>query len=450
MSSDDYFQSDIFQNESRHQPKVSLIKRQKKKCSFFQWIFTKSSAKRDVILGLRCHWFKGIPSDKWRGISQENLGLSRPRDRLYYSIYKYGFSVYEAPDGQFGRLNKGRWNGMIGERADMAMASFTPSAERMEFVDFTSPFVEGYLAIFYKMTKPVPNNRYRKHSLFFFWPKNNLCTKTSTKVNLVTLYIFTSFVISCYTSVLVSFMTVTSSELPFTNIDELINNPNYGVAFVAGTIEPESAKASSSLSEGVWANIMSNPNNFVQTYKEGVIKACDEPIGFVTFSHLISPLPDISSNTILDKEVKSTDAMCSVISEYDKYNKHVKAKVKAAYNKDNDSSDIVLMELKESGVLTRILNKYLKESDLNQDTDKSGIVQVVGIIHSWLLGVNSIGSSNRQVQENLALRASEKGELGSPRSTRFRPMEHGLRPKIKTRFEHLPSYLFNTFQCRPK
>ncbi|KAG1653904.1 Glutamate receptor ionotropic, delta-1 [Nymphon striatum] len=332
----------------------------------------------------------------------------------------FEFSVYEAPDGQFGRLNKGRWNGMIGEvinkRADMAMASFTPSAERMEFVDFTSPFVEGYLAIFYKMTKPVPNSlknyvtafaknffiliflsyfvlsliwafTYRDHlerswksvflvvsdACFLIFQAlsqqsatDNLCTKTSTKVNLVTLYIFTSFVISCYTSVLVSFMTVTSSELPFTNIDELINNPNYGVAFVAGTIEPESAKASSSLSEGVWANIMSNPNNFVQTYKEGVIKAVEEPIGFVTFSHLISPLPDISSNTILDKEVKSTDAM-------------VFSKNSPFYSSINK----LLMELKESGVLSRILNKYLKESDLNQDTDKSGIVQVVGIIHSW-------------------------------------------------------------------
>ncbi|KAG1714819.1 Reticulocyte-binding protein 2 a [Nymphon striatum] len=50
-------------------------------------------------------------------------------------------------------------------------------------------------------------------------------------------------------------------------------------------------------------------------------------------------------------------------------------------------------------------------------------------------------------RENLALRASEKRELGSPRSTRFRPMEHGLRPKIKTRFEHLPSYLNNDCHC---
>ncbi|CAM1299965.1 Uncharacterised protein r2_g986 [Pycnogonum litorale] len=333
----------------------------------------------------------------------------------------FKYVVHEAPDNKFGRYEAGHWTGMIGEliekKADIAMATFTQNIERMMVVDFSPPFVEGYLSIFHRKTKLAPDSlknyvttfsvnfwlliifsslvlgsiwaafeftfvHDRWKNIVAFLPQpvfymmralaqqgpTTLPRRASVRVIIFVFYLFALFVVTCYTSVLVSFLTVTNEELPFKNIDELIKHPDYKPIFVTGTIDPESAKAASSLSDAEWTNILSDENNYASDYKDGVLRALNEPVGFVTFSHLIVSPKNVSTNIVVDKGITDTNGM--------------------AFPKKSPIYYPVMrmfMELAERGVLNRILSKYLKSSDLKKHSTTA--VQVVDLQHSWFVFV---------------------------------------------------------------
>jgi len=66
----------------------------------------------------------------------------------------YGAGAYEflqPPDGRYGRLDQGSWNGMIGEalngNVDIIAADLTITAERAKVLEFTVPFMSAYTTI---------------------------------------------------------------------------------------------------------------------------------------------------------------------------------------------------------------------------------------------------------------------------------------------------------------
>ncbi|KAG1669291.1 Glutamate receptor ionotropic, delta-1 [Nymphon striatum] len=257
------------------------------------------------------------------------------------------FSLYEAPDGKFGRLGgNGTWDGMVGEvvnkRADAAFAAFTPSAQRMMAVDFAPLFFEEYLAVFYK-----------------HYARQHLRTRHDSKVQKHTFGGSSWLNVvggkhTCYTSVLVSYLAVNNAVLPFKNVDELIMNNEYGIVFVNGTIEPAIAKGSSSLSADVWDPILKNSKNFANSHKEGVERALEGAIGFVSFSSLIITTKNVETNILIDKGIKSADAL--------------------VFPKNSpflSSINRLIMEMKEVGVLQRIVHEYLEKE--NKHSESSGV-----------------------------------------------------------------------------
>lgn len=60
-------------------------------------------------------------------------------------------NIYIVPDGQYGGLSNGSWNGIINEvysgRADIGVQGLTPTTQRSEVVDFTDYFMLSYIGI---------------------------------------------------------------------------------------------------------------------------------------------------------------------------------------------------------------------------------------------------------------------------------------------------------------
>ena len=55
------------------------------------------------------------------------------------------FEIYIVEDGKYGGLKNGRWNGMMADvvygKADLALAPLTITRERMDYADFTTPYL---------------------------------------------------------------------------------------------------------------------------------------------------------------------------------------------------------------------------------------------------------------------------------------------------------------------
>ncbi|XP_034949070.1 ionotropic receptor 25a-like isoform X2 [Chelonus insularis] len=81
-------------------------------------------------------------------------------------IMNFSYTLYAVPDGKYGTLTDGQWNGMVAElmnkSADIALGSFSIMAERDSVIDFTIPFYK-HVGISILMMKPKV-----KTSLFKF------------------------------------------------------------------------------------------------------------------------------------------------------------------------------------------------------------------------------------------------------------------------------------------
>ncbi|KAI6179694.1 hypothetical protein M3Y98_00638000 [Aphelenchoides besseyi] len=67
----------------------------------------------------------------------------------------FTYTLHIVKDGQYGSVNNGSWNGLIGEllrgEADMVVAPFTANFRRAEVVDFTKPFLSLGISILFKI-----------------------------------------------------------------------------------------------------------------------------------------------------------------------------------------------------------------------------------------------------------------------------------------------------------
>merc|ERR1719507_2588257 len=75
------------------------------------------------------------------------------------TMFGFTFTIHDNPEGKYGQLNGGTWNGMIGEvirgTADIALADMTITSKREESVDFTHPFLYiGLGALGYRGAAP--------------------------------------------------------------------------------------------------------------------------------------------------------------------------------------------------------------------------------------------------------------------------------------------------------
>nr|AHN49641.1 ionotropic glutamate receptor 25a [Caligus rogercresseyi] len=74
------------------------------------------------------------------------------------NLIEFEYEIYEAPDGQFGRMDENEdWNGMIKElidkKADIALGALSVMAERENVIDFTVPYYD-LVGIIIMMKKP--------------------------------------------------------------------------------------------------------------------------------------------------------------------------------------------------------------------------------------------------------------------------------------------------------
>ncbi|XP_060072907.1 glutamate receptor ionotropic, kainate 2-like [Ylistrum balloti] len=72
-------------------------------------------------------------------------------------IVHFDYKITQVPDGKYGVLNNGQWNGVIGQlverKADIAVAALTISYEREQSIDFTKPFLNLGISILFRMPK---------------------------------------------------------------------------------------------------------------------------------------------------------------------------------------------------------------------------------------------------------------------------------------------------------
>ncbi|XP_002737751.2 glutamate receptor 2-like [Saccoglossus kowalevskii] len=101
-------------------------------------------------------------NDRYKGFCKDLL------DKLQSSLdFKYEMTL--VPDGQYGAKDEDsdrvRWNGMVGQliqgKADVAVAPFTISYERQQYIAFTKPYLDLGLTILMKVKEP-------ERSLFAF------------------------------------------------------------------------------------------------------------------------------------------------------------------------------------------------------------------------------------------------------------------------------------------
>ncbi|XP_077998513.1 glutamate receptor ionotropic, kainate 2-like [Glandiceps talaboti] len=99
-------------------------------------------------------------NDRFKGFCKDLL------DELKTSL-NFNYNLSLVPDGKFGAKDpeRGIWNGMVGQliegHADVAVASFTISYERQQYIAFTKPYLDLGLTILMKVKEP-------ERSLFAF------------------------------------------------------------------------------------------------------------------------------------------------------------------------------------------------------------------------------------------------------------------------------------------
>ena len=218
----------------------------------------------------------GIIGDIWHGVIERSLNFST--------------TLIPSTDRQWGSLGSdGKWTGIIGalveDRADLGVASFYVTPSRSKVVEFSpgitegisrffvkfpgqevnwftflQPFaptlwlvlllclasVAGLLTITYLYGQEIfiqPNSFIPQNSLLVIWgswmaqgswidPKS-----IPSRIIFLVSFIFGVTIYTAYSAKLISFLSVAKVSLPFTSLEEMLEDGQYSVGLVKGTAD---------------------------------------------------------------------------------------------------------------------------------------------------------------------------------------------------------------------
>ena len=333
--------------------------------------------------------------------------------------------IRPSPDGHWGaQLSNGSWDGMINgiiqNRSHVGLAYFYWTLSRVSVVDFSQPISTEISQIFIKdPNKVISWTTYIKpfdvyvwicifillllmviclYITYIFGPERNLNPSSfefqnsftiifgslvgqgswldpksmSTKIVLLTSFLFAVILITSFSAKLVSFSTVT--ELPFKGLDETLRR-GYSIGSVKGSGYPKIIRGLSSTAAAI---IRDDPSCLVDSIEAGLAKAKKEKYAFV-----------YGTNVIKDRNMDNCHLINipgAISTEY----------VSIAWSKNLPHRHFLnyfINKMKETGQLDRIMQKWLNKpkADCGEQDESTGIQNTVSIF--TLLGLSLVLSA---------------------------------------------------------
>ncbi|GJQ74508.1 hypothetical protein Trydic_g21375 [Trypoxylus dichotomus] len=305
----------------------------------------------------------------------------------------------------------GKWSGMIGKVremvADLAIGDLTITSERENAVDFTHPFMTLGISILYKKPEPVPPSLFMftspfspqvwlflgvayvlvSLSLFVMgrlspseWQNPYPCIEEpeflinqftfknsfwftigslmqqgtelapigmSTRMLAGVWWFFTLIMVSSYTANLAAFLTVTTLETPFKNIEELAKQKeikygakaNGATAFFFRDSDRDDYRT-------IWKYMEKNPSVMVKENNEGVIRVQKENYAF------------LMESTSIEYVTERQCALDKVGGQLDEKGYGIAMRKGSTYR---PLFNTAILKLQETGMLTTLRIKWWKE-----------------------------------------------------------------------------------------
>ena len=333
--------------------------------------------------------------------------------------------IRPTPDKLWGsQTSNGSWNGMINgivqNRSQIGLAYFYWTLSRSLVVDFSQPIRTAISQIIIKDPNKVISwttyiQPFDVHVLicifilllliviclnmtYIFGPERNLNPGSfvfqnsfiviigslvgqgswldpksmSTKIVLLTSFLFAVILITSFSAKLVSFSTVT--ELPFKGLDETLRR-GYSIGSVKGSGYPKIIRGLSSTAAAI---IRDDPSCLVDSIEAGLAKAKKEKYAFV-----------YGTNVIKDRNMDNCHLINipgAISTEY----------VSIAWSKNLPHRHFLnyfINKMKETGQLDRIMQKWLNKpkADCGEQDESTGIQNTVSIF--TLLGLSLVLSA---------------------------------------------------------
>ncbi|XP_058136326.1 glutamate receptor ionotropic, kainate 5 isoform X5 [Dasypus novemcinctus] len=207
-------------------------------------------------------------------------------------LLRFRYRLRLVEDGLYGAPEpNGSWTGMVGElinrqKADLAVAAFTITAEREKVIDFSKPFMTLGISILYRV------HMGRKPGYFSFldpfspavWLFMLLAyLAVSCVLFLAARWAFTLIIISSYTANLAAFLTVQRMEVPVESADDLADQTNieYGTIH-AGSTMTFFQNSRYQTYQRMWNYMQSKqPSVFVKSTEEGIARVLNSRYAFL-------------------------------------------------------------------------------------------------------------------------------------------------------------------------
>ncbi|XP_071528758.1 glutamate receptor ionotropic, delta-2-like isoform X2 [Panulirus ornatus] len=249
--------------------------------------------------------------------------------QLMSDFFNFTYECRSAPDDQFGDYEDGAWTGLVGElvagRGDVIVTALDSTYHRSQVIGFCFPSGDiEYILIIRKPEADPWSNFTRQLQpatwlaclafvvlapvLYFFlasrspflvtltlqdsWftiqtlllNQGNLCVQgLARRVFFLTVVMTTWLIITFYTSVLVSYLTVPLITPPFTDMAGLLRKGTHSLGLQKGNSEVERLRTSQDpMLQEVWSKIVvKDPANLVPTSEEGLQKVLEEKFVFL-------------------------------------------------------------------------------------------------------------------------------------------------------------------------
>ncbi|KAK4318349.1 hypothetical protein Pmani_010647 [Petrolisthes manimaculis] len=269
---------------------------------------------------------------------------------LLSTTLNFTYTCKSSPDGEFGDLKGGRWSGLVGEvvegRGDIIVTGLDSSPARSKVIDFCYPSGNNVnilvikkpgtdpwfsftsqlrpkawvMVVCFVVVATLAHLLLSSYSPFLntsrpaqsWFNVQSLCSNqgdvnvdgVAGRIFTITIITTTFLLLSFYTSVFISSLTVPVIRPPFLNLQGLLKDGTYKLGLIEGNSEVERFRtAKDPILQKVWSSLVSkDPSNLVENMEVGLEKVLKEPFAMVVEGNYFNfhyssdcrffPLPD--------------------------------------------------------------------------------------------------------------------------------------------------------------
>jgi len=275
----------------------------------------------------------------------------------------------------------GQWSGMIGEliggTADMAIADLTITDNRMEVIDFSTPFMKGGITLLHKKPEQFDGSifsfldpfntevwiviiaSYIVLALLFLFPrsrykvepepKNNNTASASVFLLKFITVLYTLFLLSIYVANLSRFLNPETNQYPITTAEDLASQVHIKFGAVkSGSTEAFFKQSQESVYEKMWAQMSLNNDVFTKSNKEGIEKVKEQNGKYVFL------MESTSAEYVLNRQcdLRTTGGLLNIISY------GIGLPLKSSLRKQINEA---LLKLEADGVMNKLKLKWWEQ-----------------------------------------------------------------------------------------